>query len=123
MLALVHYRGGRHAEAIRRAEAALKAEIPDDPWQGTRVVSALVLALAHHRLGQAGEAEAWLDRAICWMKGCAEKPRADARGACHWWANRMESEFLRREAELSSEQKKKRRERSHLKQTSTVELQ
>jgi hypothetical protein len=33
------------------------------------VVDWLCLAMAHHRLGQAGEARLWYERAVAWREG------------------------------------------------------
>jgi tetratricopeptide (TPR) repeat protein len=57
-LALAHYRAGQVDQAVRRAEEALKVA---PRWHPP--LSALVLALAHQRLGHRGEAQRWLVQA------------------------------------------------------------
>jgi tetratricopeptide (TPR) repeat protein len=65
-LALVHYRSGRWAPALQRLREALSADprLADDPTWGGRYLNWLLLALAHHRLGEADEAKRRLEQAI-----------------------------------------------------------
>jgi tetratricopeptide (TPR) repeat protein/WD40 repeat protein len=63
----------------------------------------LLLAMAHHRLGHAGEARQWLDRGLHWIEQ-ASRRRAGAGGPLSaWqripWGERLGLLFLRLEAE------------------------
>jgi WD40 repeat protein/tetratricopeptide (TPR) repeat protein len=92
------YRAGRFREAGQRLE---KAGNPNeaDPTKATLYSPAyrwLFLAMAHQRLGHAGEARRWLDRAVQWMKRQAKDPSNPAEGT---WNRRLTLQLLRREAE------------------------
>ena len=58
VLALAHYRGGEPKLAIEAARQAMQ----DNTWPG-HAVTWLILALAHHQLGNANEAKHWLEKA------------------------------------------------------------
>jgi tetratricopeptide (TPR) repeat protein len=93
---LILYRTGRFEEAVKAFQASLKAE----PGWPAQVLNRLGLALACHRLGQAGEALRWLDQAVQWLDQEAPKQPKQAPGlfALHphdWLAGLL----LRREAE------------------------
>jgi WD40 repeat protein/serine/threonine protein kinase/tetratricopeptide (TPR) repeat protein len=77
------YRAGRHAEAVKRLEEAVKVQ-----GKGGTAWDWLFLAMAHHRLGHAKEAREWLAR--------ARPQEADRRLS---WDQRLELQLLRREAE------------------------
>ena len=59
MLGVGHYRAGEYERAVRRLQESL-VMVP--PW-GARALNYPVLAMAHHRLGQAAEARKALDEA------------------------------------------------------------
>ena len=81
------YRAGRFEEAIQRLNASIAARNDDGVYGDW-----LFLAMAHHRLGHAAEARQWLDKTLQW-----EAKKADAVPVR--WNDRMELQFLRREAQ------------------------
>jgi tetratricopeptide (TPR) repeat protein len=96
-LGLAHYRAGSFEQAIKRLNESLAI---DAHWQGA-FCNCLVLAMAHHRLGQAKEAEQWLNKAARWMDRKGLKPGKDYVGPLfgihpHDW---LEGRVLRGEAE------------------------
>jgi tetratricopeptide (TPR) repeat protein len=60
-------RAGRHADALKRLDQALKARGPH-----ATPAEELLIALAYHKLGRADDARLWLARARAWM----DRPRA-----------------------------------------------
>ncbi len=82
------YRAGRWKEAVRSQTEAAKIAGND----GT-VEEWIFLALGHAQLGQKDEARRWLKRAAEWLE------RARERTPPPHWADRLEIEVLRREAE------------------------
>jgi uncharacterized protein (TIGR02996 family) len=61
VLAASLYRNRQYERALARVHESMTAD-PD--WTEHIPLNWLLLALAHHRLGHAGEARAWLDRAV-----------------------------------------------------------
>jgi tetratricopeptide (TPR) repeat protein len=94
-LAMAHYRAGQFDQAVRRLEQSLKLG-----W-GAHVLNALLLAMAHQRLGHADEARRWMDTAVQWIDQAGMGLTREARFALPVpnWADRMELQLLRREAE------------------------
>jgi WD40 repeat protein len=80
----VLYRAGKHQDAVTQLNEAVKLDPAGDHSFGF-----LFLAMAHHRLGQAGEAKKWLDEAV---KANDRRPPAG-------WHVRLTWQLLRREAE------------------------
>jgi eukaryotic-like serine/threonine-protein kinase len=96
-LALAHYRAGRQAEAFAQIQKSMQVE----PMWSAQPVNGLVLAMIHHRLGDADEAQEWLDKAI---QGVERLRRDTSRGPIgnpgmhsHDWMSWL---LLRREAEV-----------------------
>ena len=77
-------------------EQSLKAEATP----GRAVVNWLWLALAHHRLGKAEEAQRWLRKAQAWLDQYRDgmPTRAEQELGLHFH-NWLEAHVLRREAE------------------------
>jgi tetratricopeptide (TPR) repeat protein len=82
-LALALYRAGRFEPAIERAKESMAAS----PY-GDNGINWLLLAMAHHRLGQSEEARHWLQKGRNWR--VAADPD---------WRYRLRYQLLRREAE------------------------
>jgi tetratricopeptide (TPR) repeat protein len=82
--AALYRTGGDTAEAVRNLEEGTK-----DFHQGWDF---LFLAMAHHRAGRATKARHYFDRACRWIEA------ADRRKAWVGWYERVETEYLRREA-------------------------
>jgi tetratricopeptide (TPR) repeat protein len=81
-LAVLLYRSGEHEQAVKRMQEL--GRLPDQEL-GPR--DALLLALAHHKLGRADEARTWLSKALAGLPKSAP------------WHEREENELWRREAE------------------------
>jgi Flp pilus assembly protein TadD len=81
-LALALYRAGRYDAALQRAREAIAASP-----EGDNGANRLLLAMAHHRLGNAGDARRWLQKGLAWQAG----KEAD-------WHDRLVYQILRREA-------------------------
>jgi tetratricopeptide (TPR) repeat protein len=75
--AVAHYRAGHFEQALARSQESMKA----DPKWGGKILNWLVLALAHERLGQAGEARKWMDKASSWRDKAALGP-GKGEGVC-----------------------------------------
>ncbi len=96
------YRAGQFEAAVRQLELTRK-RWPEDPYKGAGpgggpVLSWLVLAMAHHRLGHADQARRWLDKAAQTMdKESAATVIGPLRQESHVWAMCL---VLRHEAEL-----------------------
>jgi tetratricopeptide (TPR) repeat protein len=73
VLGAVHYRAGQFDPAVRRCRESLKAQ---PSWPGN-MLNWLVLAMAEHRLGHAGQARQWLAKAIQWR---GKLPRQEGKG-------------------------------------------
>jgi WD40 repeat protein/tetratricopeptide (TPR) repeat protein len=87
------YRAGRHEEAIRRLNEGIALE-----GHGGTACDWLFLAMAHHRLENAGEARSWLSKAVGWLERAASDEPGD-HGTRLSWEERLELQLLRREAE------------------------
>jgi tetratricopeptide (TPR) repeat protein len=94
---LAHYRAGQYDQAIKRInEAAQYSYRPYLDW--------FVLAMAHHRKGEAAEARQWLAKGVAYLDKLAP-PTADrpvSLPAIYW----LEAQVLRREAEALLKAKK-----------------
>jgi len=91
-LAAAHYRARQFDKAIQRSQEALKGTTRLDG--DDRVLSWLVLAMAHQRLGQTETARKWLKQAVQWLEEHGKEERqSDA------WHNRLIAECLHREAQ------------------------
>jgi Flp pilus assembly protein TadD len=84
------YRAGAHAEAVTELNEALKLHP-----EGGHPIDFLLLAMAHHRLGEANDARKWLEKAL---RAAENAPPAE-------WTQRLEWQILRREATQSIEGK------------------
>jgi tetratricopeptide (TPR) repeat protein len=93
-LGAAHYRAGQYDRAIQRLNAAMQVQ-----GQGGTAADWLFLALAHQKLGHADEAKQWLDKAVAWIEK-ADREKTLSR------SNRLELQWLRREAEDLIEGKK-----------------
>jgi tetratricopeptide (TPR) repeat protein len=88
------YRAGKFEEAVQQLSEAIKVH-----GEGGTYTDWLFLAMAHHRLGHADEANRWLAKAVAWIdKALAGKPRSKPDNSLYWW-DRLEMRILRREAE------------------------
>jgi WD40 repeat protein len=85
------YRAGRYAEAVRRLEASIAAQ-----GRGGTPFDWLFLAMAHRRLGHAGEAKSWLERSVRRIEQTADGPHVMHSLS---WGDRMALGLLRSEAE------------------------
>jgi WD40 repeat protein/tetratricopeptide (TPR) repeat protein len=89
-------RAGKLEAAIRELNRAttLQQAVPTT-W--------LLLALAHHRSGHAGEARRWLEKAVGWIEKASQTRSADGDGLSDWdripLAERATLQILRGEAE------------------------
>ncbi len=90
------YRAGQFREAVPLFQQSLRA----NPKPGAAVLNWLWLALAHHRLENAEEAQRWLGKAQVWLDqyGDGMPARAEAEVGLHLH-NWLEAHVLRREAE------------------------
>jgi len=92
-LGLAYYRAGQFAEAIQRLEESNAG----DGDEAGKMQNRLVLAMAHHRLGDAAQSRALLDEVGRWWKG-VEVTKTDGAVAVpvtDW----LSLQLLRREAE------------------------
>jgi tetratricopeptide (TPR) repeat protein len=97
VLALAHYRAGRYDTAVAGLRKRLEA---DAAWQH-QVLNWLVLAMAHHRLGQVAEGQKWLHQANQWLEEKMGEMIRGGRGVpAEWtfWRDWVEFLLLRREA-------------------------
>jgi WD40 repeat protein/Tfp pilus assembly protein PilF len=79
------YRAGRYDDAVKRLEEAVKLH-----GKGGTPVAALFLAMAHHQLGHAGDAQKYLSQAV---EAINQAPKDLP------WDQRLERDLLRREAD------------------------
>jgi serine/threonine protein kinase/tetratricopeptide (TPR) repeat protein len=94
-LAAATYRAGRFEEAVKHLDAGIRTH-----GKGGNPLDWLLLALAHQRLGHAGEARTWLDKAARWLDASTQdKPADDAFGPRIDWQIWLALRVLRREAE------------------------
>ncbi len=94
---LAHYRAGAYQRAIERFEESLK----DPRWKvAGGHASEFGLALAHHRLGHAKEAQQWFDKAEQWYDKALDAALASPQGLAtlYNWADWPSFLILRREA-------------------------
>jgi serine/threonine protein kinase/Tfp pilus assembly protein PilF len=98
VMGLACYRAGQDQQAIEW----LSTGLAEDPaWRG-RGVSWLLLAMAHHRLGQAAEARHWFDTADTWIKQMTpnEPDKGGRITPPDWnWRDWLIVQLFRREAE------------------------
>jgi WD40 repeat protein/tetratricopeptide (TPR) repeat protein len=79
------YRTGQYEAAVKRLDEAVKLH-----GKGGTPVAALFLAMAHHQLGHAEEAQKWLNKAV---EAINQVPKDLP------WDQRLERDLLRREAD------------------------
>ena len=93
------YRVGQFDVAVKRLNEATENQSPE----GTIYMAYkwLFLAMAHHRLGHAGEARKWLDKAVGRIDQLTKENlgKSDV-GIWRTWEIRLELQLLRREAEV-----------------------
>ena len=89
------YRAGRTEEAVKRlGEAVAIGDKTGNVWHW------LFLAMAHHDLGHADEARAWLGKAAGWIDRELAKPSSESPGGSGLsWDQRLGLPLLRQEAE------------------------
>jgi Flp pilus assembly protein TadD len=90
------YRAGRPEEAVKQlGEAvAISSDKTGNVWHW------LFLAMAHHELGHAAEARAWLGKAAGWIDRELAKPSSESPGGSGLsWDQRLELPLRRQEAE------------------------
>jgi hypothetical protein len=94
-LALAHYRAGQFDQVVQGLQKSLQLG-----WGG-HVLDWLVLAMAHHRLGQEAEARRWMDKAVQWIEQAhkANPGGAASRLPVPSLTDHLEVLLLRREAE------------------------
>jgi tetratricopeptide (TPR) repeat protein len=97
---MAHYRTGEFAAAVERLRNALN---PDAEVIYRDAAVHLFLAMAQHRLGQAGEARAALAKAQALMDEKFPRPGRDVLGAN--WGDWLRCQLFRREAEELLEEK------------------
>ncbi len=98
-------RAGRFEEAIETLNRSIEAQRAHEAKtnaSGTRPAEGvpsqwLVLAMCHHRLGHVAQARSWLDKADEWID--QKRESVGYYGAEVEWPERLERQFLRREAE------------------------
>jgi tetratricopeptide (TPR) repeat protein len=99
-LGAAQYRAGRFEEAVKRLDQAAAAYKPEARFRQPVAYSWFFLAMAHHRLGQAGEAQKSLDKAVQWMDQANQKKGQDAASQVPMpWNRRLTLQLLRGEAE------------------------
>jgi tetratricopeptide (TPR) repeat protein len=96
-LAVARYRAGQFERAAEQCQESMRS----DPAWGGHVVDWLLLALAHQRLGHAGEARQWRDKAVQWIEqaGKGLPKQAPYLLPAPSWGDRLEIQLLRRELE------------------------
>jgi hypothetical protein len=86
------YRAWRYEEAVKRLEKhATDQNRAESPYYW------IFLALAHQRLGHAGEAQTWLGKAESWLD-LKFAETSDKEGGSLSWSQRMETRLLLSEA-------------------------
>jgi tetratricopeptide (TPR) repeat protein len=97
VLATAYFRAGNWKEAIRRHTEILKKNSAAAP---ANVLSWLVLAMAHHRAGEAKASQESLDRAVAWIdQAVANWPKEALAPGGLLLQDWVECQVLRREAE------------------------
>jgi len=88
------FRAGRHEDAVRKLDYAIKVWGKDDTvWDW------LFLSMAHHHLGASEQAKANFDRAAKWIDQRQVKGVDGTITSTLFWSDRLELTLLRREAE------------------------
>jgi tetratricopeptide (TPR) repeat protein len=96
VLGRAHYRAGQYDLAARRLHDSLKA----NPKWSAAGLNWLMLALVHHRRGEARQARQWLDKGAKWMDQKTRESFTGNREAMPiLWVDWAECQLLRREAE------------------------
>ncbi len=90
-LAAALYRHGNHKAALERFARSAKIFTP-------RAWDLLFRAMAHHQLGQSGEAKACFNEALAWIERTNHQAAAGNRTAWIGWYESIETQFLREEA-------------------------
>jgi len=90
----VLYRADEFDEAAEQLEEAVA-----DHWKGGTPWDWFFLAMAHHELGNADDAQDWLDKAVEWMDENDSESDEDESRPALGWDQRLELEILRQEAE------------------------
>jgi tetratricopeptide (TPR) repeat protein len=94
------YRAGRYQDALDRLADAMEAH-----GGGGTSYDWLFLAMAHHALGNAAEAEQWLDKAAQWIdQANTQWETTGTADRSFNWANRIELRVLQREAKSTLNQ-------------------
>jgi WD40 repeat protein/tRNA A-37 threonylcarbamoyl transferase component Bud32/tetratricopeptide (TPR) repeat protein len=89
------YRAGRYEAAVKRLREAIQIH-----GKGGTAGDWVFLAMAHHRLGHGEMARKWLDRAVGEIdRLTAPLPRSALTATRRSWADRIELQILRRQAE------------------------
>jgi WD40 repeat protein/tetratricopeptide (TPR) repeat protein len=91
-----HYRAGEFEQTIKQFQDSTKWT----PARENLVFDWLILAMAHHRLGQKAEAQQWLNKAVRWIDGAGQERNGNLTARAplthdEW----LEVQVLRREAE------------------------
>ena len=94
-LGAVLYRAGRHADAINALQEGIK-----NHGRGGAAHDWLFLAMAHHALGHASEAQQWFDKAAQWIdQAINQKQSGEKVDPFYTWDHEIELRSLRQEAE------------------------
>jgi tetratricopeptide (TPR) repeat protein len=88
------YRTGRFEAAIHELQRDLRFNT-----DGSATLDWLFLAMAHHRLGHAADAQTWLDKATQRLEQDDREQSKPTGRARLLWSIRLEAQVLRREAE------------------------
>jgi tetratricopeptide (TPR) repeat protein len=97
-LAAAHYRAGRHADAMKRLQEAIKvAQDRPDAFRHATILSRLFLAMTYHSAGRARSAKELLDQTTQAMD--RDLPRAGLEQLGDSWHDWIMCQVIRREAE------------------------
>jgi tetratricopeptide (TPR) repeat protein len=88
------YRAGRFDAAVAKLEQAVKLH-----GQEGSVGTLLFLAMAHHRLNQADQAQHYLDKALAQIERASQGESAERKIEPPSWQTRLRWQLLRRETE------------------------
>jgi tetratricopeptide (TPR) repeat protein len=91
------YRANRFPRAAERLEAVFKAGL--QPFRHYQTIIKYFLALAHHRLGHAAEAQNWLDQALQETETEIKNRPAKSPDYPSQWTTYVQLQHLRRESE------------------------
>jgi WD40 repeat protein/tetratricopeptide (TPR) repeat protein len=101
LLGAALYRAGRLKEAIAHLDKAVDLASEPGLWQGS------FLIMAHHRLGNAGDAKYWREKCAGWYRFRFTDESRDATNPSSPWHERLYIQLLYREArEVAGEGKK-----------------